>query len=139
MHLRIQRFPGFNFIAVCALLCLGCARISEDLPETVPVTGTVTYQSKPVPGANVMFYPEEGRKPAVGTTDENGVYSLTTFEKGDGAIPGTHTVTVTAYDSTDQGASMASLVPEKYASPTASPLQVTVEQGSNEIPLELSN
>ena len=119
---------------------IGCGGTSGDLPGTAPVTGTVTYNGDPVPNAHVMFYPEDGEKPAVGTTDESGKYTLTTFNEGDGAIPGTHTVTVTAYDNSSEGVSMNSLVPDKYGIQTSSPLKVTVKDGDmNEIPLELTD
>lgn len=81
--------------AACALPCVGCGE-SSDLPPTATVTGTVTYQGQPVANAQITFYPDEGRKPASGTADEDGAYSLTTFSNGDGAIPGTHKVTVSA-------------------------------------------
>lgn len=139
----MQRFVllcGILAIIASALPLIGCGGASGDLPDTAPVTGTVTYNGEPVPNAQVMFYPDEGPKPAVGTADENGVYSLTTFEKGDGAIPGTHVVTVTAYDNSSEGVSMNSLVPEKYSTRTSSPLKVTVaDQEKNEIPLELTD
>jgi hypothetical protein len=47
---------------------------------------------------------------AVGTTDEAGNYRLTTYEPNDGAIVGTHVVTVTQYF-TDSSASGPAIDP----------------------------
>lgn len=131
-------FVWFALAAVWALHCAGCGK-SEDLPATAPVKGTVTYQGAPLPNAYVTFYPDSGDKPAAGTTDGSGGYSLTTFQKHDGAVPGEHTVTVTCYDSSFDGASMSSLIPDKYGSPLTSPLKITVGNEKNEIRLDLAD
>lgn len=133
-----RAFVGFVLVAIGIMQGAGCGR-SGDLPPTVPVTGTVTYQGAPLPNAQVTFYPEGGERPAAGTTDANGAYSLTTFNSNDGAVPGGHTVTVTAYDSSFEGASLTSLIPERYGDSLTSPLQVTVGNERTEIPLDLED
>jgi hypothetical protein len=57
------------------------------------VTGTVLHKGKPVPLVRVMFS-TAGAPVAVGLTDDSGRYSLSTFQDGDGAVPGPHRVTV---------------------------------------------
>ena len=61
--------------------------------EAVPVTGTVTYKSKPIAKINVMFVPtdKEGII-AQGTSDENGKFSLQTLDPNDGAMPGNYKI-----------------------------------------------
>ena len=76
----------------------------------------------------------EGSAGAVGKTDASGKYSLTTFQPGDGAIPGTYQVTVSkvvieagiseeesnaylARGETPPAPTEKSLLPEKYKSP----------------------
>jgi hypothetical protein len=63
------------------------------------VRGTVTYRGKPLAGASVTFMAQGAPRAAVGKTDEAGNFQLTTFEPGDGAVPGTHSVTVKKYTS----------------------------------------
>lgn len=70
----------------------GCG---PDRPETISVTGTVTLDGSPVSGAVVAFTPVGGGRPATGTTDGSGKFTLTTFDDGDGALPGQHLVAVT--------------------------------------------
>jgi hypothetical protein len=53
----------------------------------------------------VTFVPEEGGgRPATGLTGSDGVFHLTTFNTGDGALPGSYKVTVAIHESvTDSG------------------------------------
>jgi hypothetical protein len=78
----------------------GCGGSNEY--ETTPVSGVVTCEGKPVANATVNFtpLPEEGRptgqrgRVALGLTDKDGHFTLTTYKDNDGAIVGRHTVTV---------------------------------------------
>lgn len=134
----LPHFTKFGIILLGFTLCVGCSgQKDKDLPDTISVKGMVTYQGKPVPDAMIMLYPEQGRKPASGKADASGNFTLTTFEKNDGVIPGKHKVTVTAYESTSEGVSMKSAIPEKYTYQNSSPLTVTVSESENEIKLDL--
>jgi hypothetical protein len=63
------------------------------------VSGVVTFRGKPLEGARVVFISKDpGGLPASGITDEDGIYHLTTFEAGDGAVAGTYGVKVAKYD-----------------------------------------
>jgi hypothetical protein len=79
------------FAASCLLLA-GCS--GSGRPATAPVRGQVTYQGKPVAGATVVFLCPGAPRLAVGKTDDEGNYRLTTYEPDDGATIGTHVVTV---------------------------------------------
>src|SRR4051812_7091247 len=82
------------------LLCLafamlgGCGKNQDARPRRVPVSGTVVRQGQPVPEATVLFEPSSGTTAAVGQTDSNGRYRLTTFELNDGAVPGDYKVAI---------------------------------------------
>ena len=83
---------------VCFALLLSSSGCSPKLP-TVPVTGTVTYNGKPLDGAQVSFVSkEEGGHGASGTTDAQGRFSMQTYLAGQksvaGAMPGDYGVTV---------------------------------------------
>ncbi|HUT93657.1 MAG TPA: hypothetical protein VMY37_29605 [Thermoguttaceae bacterium] len=103
---------------------------------TVKVTGTVTYNGEPVDGVNVGFIPDgEGARPASGTTDASGKFSLSTFKSGDGATLGKHTVVITEptdstttddYSLPDESARR---FPAKYENSRTSGLSATVEKG----------
>jgi len=70
-------------------------------PSMAPVRGRVTWDGKPVKEAAIVFSPtprsdkdREPGKPATGFSDENGVYVLSTFTPLDGALVGSHNVTI---------------------------------------------
>jgi hypothetical protein len=61
----------------------------------------VTYNGEPVEGATVVFgAASEGAQTATGITDSAGKFTLTTFEKGDGAVPGSYTVAISKTETT---------------------------------------
>ena len=70
----------------------GCGG-AGDAPETVAAKGTVTVDGKPMSGLSVAFVPTSG-KLATGETDDQGNFTLTTNEPGDGAVVGSYSVAI---------------------------------------------
>jgi hypothetical protein len=83
------------------LAALGGCRDSG-LPEVVPVTGSVSFQGKPLEGATVTFLAKEGKvaagQLAFGTTDAEGRFRLRSqagpTKALNGAVAGEHRVTI---------------------------------------------
>ncbi|MBI3469435.1 MAG: hypothetical protein HY000_41060 [Planctomycetes bacterium] len=135
-------------LALVTLPALGCGEKSNT-PETAPVTGTVTYKGKPVIGGTVTFIPEQGPgNPGIGDIQSDGTYSLTTYDRDDGAVLGKHKVTVEVFPG--QAGSVAdalpgmesklpSPIPKKYRTPSTSPLEFEVKQGDNVADLNLED
>lgn len=149
----------FGGSLVCVLLT-GCG---TDLPDTVPVSGTVTLDGDPVEGATVNMLSDESSIVAHGKTDANGEFTVSTIigsRTVEGAVVGTHKIAVVKTDS--QGQQMEDpkkmmeemttnpaitsefrqthLIPEKYKNPSMSQLTAEVTaSGPNEITLELSS
>lgn len=71
----------------------GCEGGSK-FPKTYPVTGKVTLNGKAIEGAIVTFQLESGKENAIGTTDSKGEFTLSMFQPGDGAVPGTYRIAV---------------------------------------------
>ena len=99
---RCSRLAWLLFCCGGACVFAGCSRYVEDKwsrarPLTYPVRGTVQYDGRSVSGAVVTFM---GRSTsgadlaAVGLTDANGRFELKTYRPGDGAILGSHRVTI---------------------------------------------
>ena len=87
----------FNFAKYFVLVAIaasvgGCGPTS---PKTYPVTGVVTLDDMPIAGATVSFIADKNS--AATTTDAQGKYVMSTFNQGDGAVPGTYKVTVAKY------------------------------------------
>ena len=127
---------------VMVFCCLGCAKQDGDLPEVQPVSGSVTYNGKPVDNGSVTFHSESARKPATGLLDKQGRFELTTFARHDGAEVGKYRVTVLAFDQSgsgdDEGLAAYS-IPLKYTQEKTTPLEAEVKEGDNTIDLELED
>jgi hypothetical protein len=144
-----QRF----FFVTAALLLSGCTSRSSNsnLPPLVKVTGTVTYQGQLIEGADVTFNNVEAGHTAVGKTDANGKFVLTT-EGDEGVVAGKQVVAirrVDVIDNTPPGVDVSAggvatpptirwIVPEKYSIPATSGLTADVSSsGPQEIPFDL--
>ena len=144
-------------VACIVVVAIGCSKAPTG-PKKVPAGGKVTYKNLPVEGATVSFLGDGKMPPAVAITDAAGEFILTTNQSGDGAVPGTHRVTVTkivgppakstgsmSMDDAAKAASSppakpVSMIPEKYSSVDASGLQFTVKEGDkNHFPIELKD
>jgi hypothetical protein len=118
------------------LLLVGCA---DHRPPRGKVSGIVTYQSKPVPTGTVTFFPKAGGPTAQGDIGPDGRYELTTFDPGDGAVLGSHSVMIEAWrllptDPTKDGMPNGVMIlPPKYSNPSTSGLTAEVQAGENTI------
>ena len=140
-----------------ALALLGCGPPDGQRP-TAPVEVTVTYKGTAVSGATVTFVTME--KPpliANGISNDQGVAVMTTYVPKDGAAIGRHTVTVakvevdpaktkTVVDPTQADVvgytpltPLKSFLPKKYSLPGTSGIEVEVQKGSNNFPLQLED
>jgi hypothetical protein len=89
----LQQVRSWRWVAIGAVLLGGCSKGGGQ--ATAPVSGTVKVNGQPVQGAQVVFMPKQGgARAANGLTDAQGKYQLTTFAPNDGAVAGTHTVTI---------------------------------------------
>lgn len=152
-----------GLVVTCVIV--GCG---SDVPSTVPVTGTVTLDGKPVEGATVNFLSKDTNIAASGKTDAEGKFAMKTLvgsKSVDGVVVGNHGVAVvkteaeTAGDAPDdleatkqmmeqmaENPAITSdfkpkaLIPEKYNNPTMSQLSALVtDSGPNDFVLELTS
>src|SRR5260221_14392049 len=85
--MRLFRRIGL-FLIIVGIGCSGSKK-------TVKVEGVVRVDGKPTADVLVQFISQEkGGHDANGSTDENGVFHLTTFNTNDGALPGSYKVIV---------------------------------------------
>lgn len=96
----------------------GCGENSGPPPVPVyPVSGTITYQGKPVVGASVTFFNAEKSRGAFGKTNKDGMYKLTTFQQNDGCVDGKAIVTVAKFVSAGPQEVQADLESDDYEPP----------------------
>ncbi len=131
-------------LAVSVLLTIaGCAK--KGGMETAPVSGKVMYRGKALPTGTVMFVPGEGPA-ATGEIGKDGTYKLTTYRPDDGAVIGTHKVTITALQGMEgalpevRSGTPGPLVPAKYLNGDTSGLTAEVKpKTNNEVNFELKD
>lgn len=141
-------FNSVRLVVATTLICMtgicivGCAEKSER-PKTVPVSGVVNWNGKPLTEGSVFFAPDDKDKgfPAVGTIGADGKYVLSTFEKGDGAVPGSYKIAVQVMKGADEVQKKIGqkVLPDKYYQAAISGLTATIgaNDAKKEIPVEV--
>jgi hypothetical protein len=125
-------FWWFCVFASLGVLVAGCGG-GNKLPPLAEVSGTVTLDGVPLPGAVVQFIPDATNgtqgPPAVGGSDQNGHYELMTV-KHKGAAIGLHKVKVTMLNRPRGTASNAAPagIPRRYSDPQTSGFQFEVKK-----------
>jgi hypothetical protein len=130
-------------LGLAATICAGCS--SSDGPQLAPVEGVVTLDGQPLPAASILFQPDAGGRPATGLSDDQGRFTMQTFEAGDGAHVGMNKVSVAKQAVTapkrklEEGEfeDVKFVTPVKYASPNTSGLSVDVQPDMGPIKLDL--
>ena len=117
----------------------GCG---SDGPELADVSGTVTFNGKPLRGAIVTFVPQAGGSTSSGVTGADGGYELMYLRDKHGAMLGKHNVTIKMEKLTQDDMAEGEVVPEfvrvpeKYQQPGS--LTAEVDSGDNDIDFELT-
>ncbi|MDR1957934.1 MAG: hypothetical protein LBQ54_02625 [Planctomycetaceae bacterium] len=102
------------------LLVSGCG---SRYPKTVRVNAHVTLDGKPFPNVQVFLIPTNGERGALGISDREGyVAAFSTFQPNDGAVPGTHKVSVLPK------------LPPPMPGTTSTPEQIALEKEMRENP-----
>lgn len=137
-------FRYFFYATVVAfplLSALGCG----NQKAVYPVRGKIVdAEGKPLGGAAICLWPaenlEDNVKPA-GYSDEEGTFTLTTYENDDGAPAGDYVVAVAWMVGPKNPEKPREPPPDrlkgKFVDPTTSPLHVTIDKGLNSPTIEL--
>jgi len=117
-------------LAGCLLAC-GCG--DSDRPDLGRVSGRVTLDGQPLPGATVTFTPLQGGRASLDRTDANGDYELLYLRDIRGAIVGRHNVSITTAGEENP----EERLPDRYN--RESELTEDVQGGSNTFNYELTS
>lgn len=103
-----------------------------------PATGIARAGHTPLVGAQIRLHPRGMTLPddatPSATVQDDGTFAFTTFAKGDGAPAGDYVATVQWFRVAKDGSVGGNVLPKRYASPTTSPLTLTIREGTNELP-----
>jgi hypothetical protein len=139
---RACSFLGVFVMAAAMVFGCGRGRVPSGPPRspTVPAGGVLTVRGLPFAGATVVFHHEEGRASAIGTTDSEGRFALSTYQHDDGAPAGNYLVTVAANNTTEVEPGVLaplsadrsrSVIPAAYADPQTSSLTFEIPPAGN--------
>ncbi len=128
---------------LAGLFILGCS--GEPRPSLAKVHGKVSLQGKPLTSGRILFVPSKASEgelshPASGKIGDDGSFTLTSYDDGDGAMIGEHKVAVivtSAPGAKAPGTTVKSPVPKQFADPETTPLRKKVEPGDNAIDINL--
>jgi hypothetical protein len=120
----------------CACAIITIAGCGDGRPSRVPVSGTVVINGQPLTRGFVKFVPANGR-PSVGKIGEDGKFTLTCFDGGDGAIPGTHRVQVSS-NRIISANKIEWFAPPSYADFRTSGIEVNVDEPTDDLTIELT-
>ncbi|MBA4105966.1 MAG: hypothetical protein C0485_09425 [Pirellula sp.] len=126
------------FVHAAALVSIGCGAQG---PQLAPVQGRVLLDGQPLKTGQILTQPPAGRG-ANGAIQSDGSFQLSSGREP-GALVGTHSVAVVAYDGDTSGAPEASqgklLVPQRYTNADTSGLIMEVTPGENTPTIELTS
>jgi hypothetical protein len=131
-------------LAVISMPCALLAGCGGELLPLVPVSGVVTFDGGECPGpGNVTFQPLEvaaglPNRPASGKFDRDGRYSVTSFQPGDGLLPGRYQVAVTCYSGLPNPKSRDPFGDVNHVPEDFRPDDLVVEAGSSPVQLDLN-
>lgn len=141
MSLACQRSLA-TLIATVMVVTIGCDRNPHGL---VPVSGVVTYNGDALPGKGTVYFTQlettgtGPKRAALGRFDGDGEYEASTFDPGDGVLPGKYAVKVHCWKVPPRmgGPPPVSYLPAKYGNEEESGLELVVEAGSGSIDFDI--
>lgn len=149
---RLVVLARVNLLFLVAAVAAGCGGGTGQKPA-FKVSGKVTFEGKPMAGGgSISFMPmsKENARGAGGTINEDGTYTVTTYQEGDGAVAGEYRVLITQVtvkepenkgDESPIAAATFTVaeedrIPAIYGDPN-SPLTTKVEEKENQLDFDL--
>lgn len=108
-------------------------------PSLYPVHGKVTWENgadaRELEGGMVVCESVDGRVGSRGDIEKDGSFQLSTYEPGDGALPGKHRVAVVEYSPKEPPP--PPIIDRAFSRVESSGLEINVEPTTNEVTLKV--
>jgi hypothetical protein len=128
-----------KLFAPAALLALLVIAGCDGRPTRYKVSGQVLIDGQPLTAGQMIVVPENARR-ASAIIGPDGRFTLTTYDQddeGDGVVPGTHKVGISAFENVGPNA-IKWHAPKKYIDPDNSGLTITVTEDTEDAVINLT-
>ena len=131
------------FIVLFLFVAVGCGK--SQLP-TYKVNGQLKFEDGTTPAfGNIEFFNAENKINAHGKINRDGTFTVTTYDKNDGAVAGKHQIVIiqltgnylTAKSNQDIQHDHGQLAHPRYVDYRTSGLECTITEGENDVTLVL--
>jgi hypothetical protein len=137
-YLQLSRWMSILCAGLFAIMTAGCGH------GTAPVQGKVVFADNQAAATELDGYvitmeSAERKISATGIIESDGTFLVSTFEQGDGAMPGAYRVAITPPlgTLTSEGPAAKPIIDPRYGQLKTSNLDVTIEPGNNEYLVEV--
>jgi hypothetical protein len=150
VNMKIERFSNspstsrLSFVLSSVLFAVGlvgCGEAAKPWEIVVPASGKITFEGKPVDGAELTLTPVAADVPATvrpsAKSGADGSFTLGTYGTDDGAPAGEYKVSAVWFKLVNSGGSMVrgdNALPAKYANPDTSGISVVIGDSETAIP-----
>jgi hypothetical protein len=143
-----------RFLFCGTVLLAGCGggadKWKANRPRTVPASGMITMNNRPLDEAQIVLVPTSGNHGGSGLSAADGTFRLQAFAPDDGVVPGTYKVMVVKSlvpQNPDPGSPESKvaqraklLIPKYYTDAAKSGLEVVIpDGGKTDLVLELKD
>lgn len=122
-----------GFILTSIAFAGGCG---DGRPGRVQVSGQVLIDGEPLSHGSIQFVPSGGR-PAVAKLDDQGKFTLSTYGKYDGVIPGEHLIAINGSEELSSSKKKWH-APKKYFNHKTSGLSETISEPTDSLTIEIT-
>ena len=136
MRMQSARLRWFFVVACISVITSITGGCGDGRPERAPISGQVLIDGKPLTCGTICIIPENARM-AAGDIGPDGRFTMRCFDENDGAVLGTHPVTVTAFEQIDN-ATRKWFAPKKYSDAKTSGKTVTVDGANDSLVINLT-
>lgn len=133
MSLCASRCLAVILLGLVMIWNVGCG---DGRPERISVSGQVLIDGQPLTYGYIRFVPT-GSRPSSGRLDEQGRFTLSSYEKNDGIVPGVHRIEVDASESISSK-KIKWHAPKKYFRYTNSGLEQEITEPTDSLVINLT-
>jgi hypothetical protein len=131
-------------LSISALMLCAVSGCGDSAVRTIPVSGKVTFVGGPPPkNGTIIFTPikvDEGlpSRPGRAQFDKDGAFTATSFQQGDGLLPGTYHANISCWKGNPDSNDPSSFERLNYVPKDFRPEPITVAADADQVNVEIN-